>query len=71
MNPGKILGDQFQKMAKKDPVMGEVLKGVQGIMKDENMQKIAKDMMKGPLKGLNDINKEVNPMNLLGKLFQN
>ena len=32
MNPGKMLGDQFQKMAKKDPVMGEVLKGVQGLL---------------------------------------
>lgn len=69
MDPTKIVGEQIQKMAKKDPIVGEVLKGVQGLMKDENMQKMAKDIMKGPMKGLNDLNNQVNPMNLLGKLF--
>lgn len=74
MNPGKVLGEQFQKMADKDPMVGEIMKGVQGIMKDENMQNMAKNLLKGPMKGLNDINNQINPQklagNLLGKLFQ-
>ena len=44
-------------MADKDPMMKEVMKGVQGIMKDEKMQDMAKNLLKGPMKGLNDINK--------------
>lgn len=57
-------------MVQKDPIVGEVFKGVQGIMKDQNMQKMAKDLIKGPMKGLNDLNEELNPLNLLGKLLQ-
>ena len=56
MNPGKVIGDKIKQMADNDPVAKEVFKGVQGIMKNQDVQKVAKDLIKGPLKGLNDIN---------------
>ena len=72
-DPGKVVGDQIKKLVDKDPMAKEVMKGVQGFIKDEKMQKLAKDMMKGPMQGLNDLNKAVNPTQILGnlgKLFQ-
>lgn len=48
-DPGKVVGDQIKKLVGKDPVAKEVLKGVQGVLKDEKMQKLAKDVLKGPM----------------------
>lgn len=61
MNPGKVLGDKLKELADKEPMAGEILKGVQNIMKDKNMQENAKNLLKGPMKGLMDINNAVNP----------
>lgn len=68
-DPGKMMGAAVKKLSEQQPVVGEVLKGVQGLMKNKEMQDMAKQFMKGPMQGLNDVNKEINPMNLLGKLF--
>lgn len=55
MDPGKMLGQVLDEVSKEDPIVGEVIKGVQGVMKDENMQKMAKDLLRGPLKGIYDV----------------
>lgn len=49
INPGKMAAEGMKKLSKEQPVVGEIMKGIQGFAKDENMQKMAKDLIKGPM----------------------
>lgn len=41
-DPQKMMGHAVKKLSESQPIVGEVLKGVQGIMKDKGMQDMAK-----------------------------